>query len=126
MAKVEAAIAQIIIYSLKKDSVKVSLELDIDVSSFRDPLGHKTLTKEFNDGRAMAVRDWIKVDPRIPGLIESILLYTYDKLIHGKQRQLVIGFRDHHGKWIAPAVAEIVADALDKKAFTVGVLHDAL
>lgn len=126
MSKVEPALAQILIYSLNKDSIKSGMELDVSVSNFRDPLGHKTLTSQYKDGRAMAVRDWIKVDPRVQGLSDSIKLYVYDKIIHGKQDKLVIGFRDHHGKWVSPAVAEIVGDMLDGLGFSVGVWHDRL
>lgn len=124
--RVEPAVAQVLIYSLKKDSIKLGLELDINVGNFRDPLGHKTLTTQFFDGRAQVVRDWIALDPRMKGLTETILLYVYDKIVHGEQNKLIIGFRDHHGRWIAPAVAEIIADGVSAKAFPVGVLHDAL
>lgn len=124
--RVEPALAQVLIYSLKKDSSKTGLELDINVSVFRDPLGHKTLTKAFHDGRAIAVMEWVNLDPRMAGLKETITLYVYDKIVHGKQNKLIIGFRDFHGRWIAPAVAEIIADTLSAKAFQVGVLHDGL
>jgi hypothetical protein len=107
-------------------------QFEFDVSTFRDPVGQKQFNRAV--GTCPDVRDWVAQDRRVPGVVNVCRLLAEDlcrphpkgtgtEVISG---WLSISFKDHHGKWIAPAVAELVANQLDKDGFNVIVLHHEL
>lgn len=99
----------------------ITLQYQFDVSSFRDPIGHKSF--KGMDGTHEEVKKWILSDKRVKSLIDEVHRLVYDHVDNGKTRWLSIGFIDHHGKWISAAVAELVADSLPDK-YKVAVVHD--
>jgi hypothetical protein len=64
-------------------------------------------------------------DPRV-GIVSREVARLVEMYLHGmKEIYFSIGFVDHHGIWIAPAVAEIVARDLESN-YSVGVSHYGL
>lgn len=124
--KVDAEKAEIIIYSMRTVSHSYSPQFSFDVGKFRDPMGNSKLTSVYNDGQHVAVRDWIKEDPRMPGILDMCSLIANDRITHAKRRFMSIAFRDYHAKWISRAVAEVVADKLSEEGYSVGVVHESL
>lgn len=106
-------------------------QFEFDVTTLRDPTGQQQF-KGLN-GLYPAVRDWVGSDRRVSIIIKDILLLADDmakpKTKEGRAQPEPISpyvsfaFKDYHGKWIAPAVAELVADILDKEGFRVAVHH---
>lgn len=124
--RVSSDIAEILIYSMKTSSTKFLPQFSFDVGKFRDPIGNKKLTNMFYDGVHIAVRDWVKEDPKIPGLLDQCLLIANDRITHGEVKFLSLAFRDYHGKWISRAVAELVATHLSSAGYSVGVIHEEI
>ena len=106
-------------------------QFEFDVSLLRDPAGQKQFLG-FN-GLYPQVRDWVGVDRRVPIIIRDCQLFADDMALpkpkEGQDKPAPISpyisfaFKDFHGKWIAPAVAELVADVLSKKGFRVAIHH---
>lgn len=128
---------QIGIYSYASTAQKsLAGQFEFDVSQFRDPQGQKQFFGRDICGIDAEVRDWVGQDRRVPVLIKECRLLAED-LIRPKQtgvtngvtqekapcQWLSISFKDFHGKWIAPAVAELVANALSDDGFTITVYH---
>ena len=131
--KDKSAKPQIGLYSSGQTAIKTAGQFEFDLLSFRDPAGQKQFSNL--NGTHPEVREWMKLDRRIPFIIEDCLLLA-DDLIKPKQNDAAVargvstwlsfGFRDQHGKWAAPAVAELVADALDKAGYLIVVWHAQL
>ena len=111
-------------------------QFEFDVSHFRDPTGQKQFRGK--SGLAPEVQTWVKDDVRVPGLIQNCLILA-DDLVKPKantegdttrmaaaSQWLSFSFKDHHGIWAAPAIAELVANALSDAGYTVAVLHREL
>lgn len=120
---------QIGIYSYASTAQKsLAGQFEFDVSQFRDPAGQKQFLGRDICGVDAEVRDWVGQDRRVPVLVKECRLLAED-LIRPKQNEkapcqwLSISFKDRHGKWIAPAVAELVANALSDDGFTITVYH---
>jgi len=88
-----------------------------NVTQWRDP-SCVFQNSAVKDGRSSAVREWIKADPRVTVMLKEIEILAEVHLVAMKQAWLSIGFMDHHGKWIAPAIAELVADHLGTRYAT--------
>ena len=129
------------IYSYgSKTAVIPKTQFDFDLTKFRDPGGQK----QFKDvvGTHETVKKWMIDDEdsakQVNAIISDALLIA-DDLIKPKARMdgskteiapisawVSISFHDFHGKWAAPAVAELVADALDKAGYNICVTHYGL
>lgn len=118
--------AEIIIYSMRTVSRTYSPQFSFDVGKFRDPMGNVRLTAQYHDGQPMAIREWIKEDPRMPGILDMCSLIANDRITHAHRKFLSIAFRDYHARWISRAVAEVVADSLSGEGYSVGVQHESL
>jgi RNase adaptor protein for sRNA GlmZ degradation len=94
-----------------------------DLSNLRDPIGHKGLRELCDDGRDPLVRDWIDEDPRVGGIIAEICALTSIHILRDKEPSLSIGMIDTHGKWISPAIAEMVAEEMDQIEIPILVSH---
>ena len=125
MARVDLSAAEVGIYSLSSKNLSPLPTYEFDVNRFRDPIGNRNLTSKCVDGRDGEVKKWIRTDPRFLPILETILLLCEDQVRHGEKKWISFGFRDHHGKWISRALAELVADELANVNYSVGVLHAA-
>ncbi len=121
------------IYSFGENSANPpNAQFEFDVRLFRDPVGQKQFNRAL--GIQPDVRDWVGQDKRAKGVIEMCQMLAEDLIRPHKKGDkeepisiwLSLSFRDHHGKWIAPAIAELVANQLDKDGFTVAVCHHEL
>ena len=115
-----------------KSSTKPKAQFEIDCSKLRDPQGQKQFVGLY--GWDPQVVEWVKADPRIPGIIDNYRLLAEDlltwRLKESSNNQsgpisswLSISFKDTSGKWAAAAVAELVADALIADGWGVMVGH---
>ena len=103
------------IYSFgSKNSSAPAAQFSFDVSAFRDPTGQKQF--EGKDGTDPEVVKWVLCDDRARAVVAHCLLLA-DDLVKPKVRGdkaeptaqsqwLSFSFKDFHGKWTAPAVAE--------------------
>lgn len=120
------------VYSAGKEigESKIAGQFEYDVTSFRDPTGQKQFAGL--NGTYPQVRDWVSEDRRMAVLISECMLLADDMLeeknIEGQKPKaastwLSFSFRDYHGKWVAPAVAEAIANALSDAGYNVFVHH---
>lgn len=111
-------------------------QFEFRVDKLRDPCGQKQFYGM--SGRNVEVQTWLKVDERVDAITKECLLIA-DDLVKPKPREdgtrtevrpastwLSFAFKDFHGKWIAPAMAEIVAQALSDVGYTVALFHREL
>ena len=127
------------VYSFgSKGNVFPKVQFEFDVSKLRDPSGQKQF-KGLN-GVDPEVRDWVAQDTRVQGIVDNCLLLA-DDLVKPKKREtsdgvvatvvpvsgwLSFSFKDVHGRWAGPAVAEAVAEAFSKAGYTVATVHCGL
>ena len=91
MMRVSSDAAEILIYSMRTGSNKFMPQFSFDVGKFRDPIGNKKFTTQFYDGIHLSVRDWVKEDLKIPGLLDACTLIANDRITHGNQRRCDVG-----------------------------------
>jgi hypothetical protein len=120
-----------------KGSARPTAQFDFDVSKWRDPSGQKQFAGR-TSGQEPEVRDWAGEDNRTEAVISACLLLANDLVkphprgngttttLIPESAWLSFAFHDVHGRWAAPAIAELVADALDKAGYTVAVAHHGL
>jgi RNase adaptor protein for sRNA GlmZ degradation len=77
------------------------------------------------DGRDTAVMNFVEQDKRIPVLVNEMLSLAHAHVTAAQEHHITIGLEDRHGRWIAPAVGELVAEALDAAGFKVSITHRA-
>jgi hypothetical protein len=125
--RVDHSKAELGIYSFGKDSPNrvPTCQYYIDVAGLRDPGSSGLIRKEYKDGRAGGVQSYIKEDPRVTAVIEQIRMIAFMHLRSQARdnKWLSFGLMDHHGRWIAPAVAELAAEELDRLAYDISVFH---
>lgn len=92
----------------------------------RDPIGQKNLTNKYGDGRAAEVREWMEEDERVDVIVDELVGLAFAHIKHARESFMSVAFVDQHGKWIAPAVAEILANAMEVAGFSVHVRHQGL
>lgn len=125
---------QIGVYSYGSKGIKgeISAQFEFDVTQFRDPSGQKQFKGA--KGSDPDVRDWVCQDRRLPAILDMCILLAEDLLKprkHGGTEEVIshwlsLAFKDHHGKWIAPAIAEAVANRLSDANYRVLVVHHDL
>lgn len=103
--------AAITIHSTTLKSL-VNVQYNIDVSSFQDPLGQFGL--KARDGLDKEVQKFVREDPKVFSLIDHINLIVKDEVGIQGSKYLSFAFKDHQGKLLAPAIAEIVGAELEK------------
>ena len=111
-------------------------QFKFNVSTFRDPAGQVQFKqKDSNEaglnGTVPEVRDWVAKDRRVPIIVKECRLLAEDLIApqaDGKavSAWLSFSFVDYHGRWIAPAIAELVANHLSEAGFNVLVHHAGL
>jgi hypothetical protein len=111
--------AEVGIYSFNHSTTAPIAQYEISLHQFRDPM------RSFKqvDGTDPKVQEWISSDRRLPSVLHVVEMLAEDQVRAGKSKWLTIAFRDHHGKWISRAVAEIAANVLSDKGFNVVVHH---
>jgi len=121
--------ADIVLYTYgKKVKSKRSIpnvDYVIDVDGLRDPLSNRGFKRTHADGRPGAIQDFVKEDPRVGSIVDTVKLLG-EVHLRSKARDhawISVALRDHHGRWIAPAVGEIVAGALDSEGYKVYLSH---
>lgn len=97
----------------------------IDVAGLRDPLSNRGFKHKYSDGRPGEVQDFVREDSRMNAILDTVKLIAHMQLrsMAGDGKWLSFGIRDHHGKWIAPAVGEILADELSRAGYKVALHH---
>lgn len=100
-------------------------QYEFDLSAFRDPKGNPS-TRLLNDGLDNDVVEFIKQDPRYPGIEEIVEMLVSDYIDGKRGVWITFGFRDYHGTYISPAVAEAVRRALTAKGYRVYASHVSL
>lgn len=111
-------------------------QFEFDVSKMRDPAGQQQFRGK--TGLVLEVQTWMRADSRIDLVVKECKLLA-DDLVKPKalteatttrvvpaSTWLSFAFKDHHGRWAAPAVAEIVAKALSDAGYTVAIFHREL
>jgi len=96
----------------------------LDLSELRDPMGQQQF--QGYDGRAPLVQKWMKDDPSVQGIVDLVMILSLTLIDADKRQYVSFMFKDHHGKFISPAVAEICADQLDLSNFKVATVHYGL
>jgi len=125
------------VYSLglksNKGNAKQFAQFEFDVTKFRDPTGQKQFKGK--SGLDKEVQAWVREDARVESVVKDCLLLADDLVTvrvktEGSKTEstaasgwLSFAFRDHHGLWAAPAIAEIVARALSEKGYVVVIMH---
>jgi hypothetical protein len=129
MPRVNLAQSEIALYTFgklcKSPITPPATDYLIDVAGMRDPMSNRGFKLQFSDGRPGLVQKFVSEDPRYNAIEESVKFLAHiqlkSKAASGKW--LTIAFRDHHGKWIAPAVGELVADSLSREGYKVHLFH---
>lgn len=117
--------AEVVIYTYGKMTTPLPcVKYYVNVAQYRDPSGQKQL--KALDGTALSVQEFMTADKRVPLLVSEIEALAHLHVRAGKESHITVGLEDHHGKWIAPAIAELVAARLDKVGFRVATVHRAL
>lgn len=124
MARVNDQNADIIVFSGGRTTPLVAKYV-IDVSTVRDPTGQKAFHR-FGDGRHPDVQKWMAPDPKVKAIIREAGILAAQHITAMKDSFLGIGVQDHHGRWAAPAMAEMIADYLADAGYRVSVLHRGL
>ena len=99
-----------------------------DVSSCRDPIGQAHLKGTCADGRDEKVLAWLEKDPKVKAVIETVgFLVGLHMLPPQSEANISIGFHDHHGIWIAPAVAILAGREISRLSLaSVSLVHEAI
>ena len=119
--------AQVNIYSYgRKTAHPPAAKYVLDVRNFRDPVGNMSIRKTCESGIATAAQEFVAEDDRIPILIEEFIGLCFAHLKMGRETYVSIAFVDHHGRWVAPAVAEIVAAGIERAGYSISVRHQGL
>lgn len=97
----------------------------IHVAGLRDPMSNRGFSKTYTDGRPIVVQDFVKEDPRYEAILDSVrfLAHVHLRSEARDNKWLSMAIVDHHGKWIAPAVGELVSHALDYSGYKVSLFH---
>ena len=121
------------VYSSDTTNKNTAGQFEYDVTSFRDPAGQKQFVGL--NGTHPTVRDWMKLDHRVNVIVQECMLLA-DDLVKEKKADdkvtppvcnwLTFTFKDFHGKWAGPAIAEIVTDALSDAGYMVVTYHGVL
>lgn len=121
--------ANVAIYSMGRisgDGGSIRPRFLFDVENFRDPQGVKSFKDARANGKSPDVRKFVMDDPRAPAVKALAALYVTDALKDARSTFVSIGFKDQKGVWIAPAMAEEVADHLSALGFKVLVRHHGI
>ncbi len=115
MPKVAEAQAEVIIYTYGKlTNYPPSPKYVVNVSEWRNPECNKEVNQNM-DGRSPKVLIWMEEEKRVGLLSKAIKNLVNLHLGPMKEAYFSIGLMDHKGKWIAPAVGEILVRDLSDR-----------
>lgn len=99
-----------------------------DLTNLRDPIGQLDLKHSCVDGRDDRVMAWMIQDPKVRAVVDTAALMAATHMKPPANDSAVsFAFHDPHGKWIGPAVAELLAKRLKALSMEpVRVIHEAL
>lgn len=128
MPLVEHSKAELGIYTFGEKSQRYvgTCQYYINVTGLRDPGSSGLIRAQYPDGRAGGVQVYMNDDKRVRAIQETIriLAYMHLRSPHTKDgKWLSFGLWDHHGKWAAPAIGEIVAGGLSDLGYGVSLFH---
>lgn len=128
MPRVKPYEAQVGIYTYGEKGKAASVpnaQYVINVAGLRDPSSNRGYRQKYKDGRPGEIQDYVKEDPRVEAIVHQIKMLAHIGLRSDAQDGKFLSFalRDHHGVWIAPAIGEIVTDALDREGYAVALFH---
>lgn len=127
MPRVDHAHAELGIYTFGEKSKNFvgTCQYYIKVSGLRDPGSSGGIRSQFADGRAGGVQQYLKDDPRVQAIIDQVRILAYMHLRSQSRDNKWLSFAlvDHHGKWIAPALGEMMADQLSQIGYSVSLNH---
>ncbi len=107
------AVAKISFYSYKTGAKRDgAVQYSVDCTGMRDPIGQLDLKKLKGDDPKVVA--WIKADPRVDAIIDSVNLLIHNHVGKTNDFWLSIGFHDPKGSLIAPAVCEAVARTVEQ------------
>lgn len=128
MARCIPSLAEVGIYTYgnkSKNPNRPQVNYVVNVERIRDPQSNRGFKKTYADGRAGEVLDFVKEDPRMEAILDNIriICHTHLRSPAADGHWLAIGIMDHHGHWIAPAVGELVCNALCRDGYKVNIAH---
>lgn len=119
--------AEVGIYTFGKDSPNrpSTVQYIFEVAGLRDPQSNRGFSKTYKDGRPGEVQNYVEDDPRVKAIIQEIRAFAYMHLRSDAKdnKWLSFGIKDNHGRWIAPAVGELVAERLSQLKYGVYLCH---
>lgn len=113
--------ASITVHSYRNNGYAPLIRWTCDASNFRDPIGQKQF--KYLNGKSESVRDFVAKDPRVKVVIEEFCALAHVVIKEANERYVSFGVSDRHGLYIAPAIVEMLADALRTEGFQVYVQH---
>lgn len=117
--------ADVVIYSQGRQSKRPPKQTryTFKIEGVRDPMGQK----QFNgikDGRHPTIRGWMLQDETVKGLVHEVRNLVFSHIVGNKEAMVSVLFQDYHGTWMAPAIAELAADACEVAGLDVVVYHE--
>lgn len=86
-----------------------------DLTNLRDPVGQLTLRSQCINGKDERVVTWMAKDPKVIAAVSAAALHAWIHLADPQGEQNVsFVFHDQKGRWISPAVAELVRRRVDE------------
>lgn len=122
MTPVSVGTAQIGLYACGSAD-RVGAMYEFNCFNFRDPMSRDDLRKL--TGKDSEVQSFIAKDPKIPALLDHASLLIYDMIKVHKNPFISLLFRDHHGKWIARGIVELLIISLQEEDYHYHVLDYA-
>lgn len=113
--------SSITVHSYRGNANVPLVRWSVDVSNYRDPIGQKHF-KHLN-GKSEVVREFVAKDPRVKVVIEEFCTIAHVTIKEAKESYVSFGLYDRHGLYIAPAIAEMLVEALRAEGFQVYAQH---
>lgn len=130
MARTGVGQAEVGIYTYGKKTTTTppTTAYVIDVCGLRDPQASGDMRRANGDGRTIACQQYVKQDKRVEAIVDQIklLAHMHKRSSAADQKWLSFAIADHHGRYLAPAIGELAANALSNMGFKVSCWHTEL
>lgn len=123
-----AAEVGIYTYGKKVTTTPPTTAYVIDVCGLRDPQASGEMRRANGDGRTHACQQYVAEDKRVQAIIDEIKLLTHmhKRSSAADQKWLSFAIADYHGRYLAPAIGELAANALSNLGYKVSCWHTAI